>query len=82
MIATRCGGPEEFVDDKCGILVEKSDVEGLAKAMDYMLDNYGRYDSKEIAKYAKSRFSSLVVGKMIYDVYKSVLKSKPKNQTR
>jgi glycosyltransferase involved in cell wall biosynthesis len=82
VIATRCGGPEEFVDDKCGILVEKGDVEGLAKAMDYMLDNYGRYDSKEIAKYAKSRFSSLVVGKMIYDVYKSVLKSKPKNQTR
>jgi glycosyltransferase involved in cell wall biosynthesis len=82
VIATRCGGPEEFVNDKCGILVEKGDVEGLARAMDYMLDNYGRYDSKEIAKYAKSRFSSLVVGKMIYDVYKSVLNSKPKNQTQ
>ena len=73
MIATKCGGPEEFVDDKCGILVEKNDVEGLARAIEYMLDNYESYDSKEIAKYAKSRFSSLVVGKMIYDVYKIVL---------
>lgn len=79
VIATKCGGPEEFVDDKCGILVEKNDVEGLAKAIEYMLDNYERYDSKEIAKYAKSRFSSQVVGKMIYEIYKSVLKSKSKN---
>jgi glycosyltransferase involved in cell wall biosynthesis len=74
VIATKCGGPEEFVDDKCGILVEKNDVEGLARAIEYMLDNYGKYDSKEIAKYAKSRFSSLVVGKMINDVYEIVLK--------
>jgi glycosyltransferase involved in cell wall biosynthesis len=73
VIATKCGGPEEFVDDKCGILVEKNDVEGLAKAIDYMLDNYERYDSKEIAKYAKSRFSSQVVGKTIYDIYGIVL---------
>jgi len=79
VIATRCGGPEEFVDDKCGILVEKNDVKGLAKAIEYMLDNYERYDSKEIAKYAKSRFSSQVVGKMIYEIYKSVLKFKSNN---
>jgi len=74
VIATKCGGPEEFVDDKCGILVEKNDVEGLAKAIDYMLDNYERYDSKVIAKYAKSRFSSHVVGKTIYDIYGIVLR--------
>jgi glycosyltransferase involved in cell wall biosynthesis len=65
VVVTRCGGPEEFVDDKCGVLVERKDTKGLAGAIEYMLDNYQRYDPKAIAQYARSRFSSSVVGKEI-----------------
>lgn len=75
VIATRCGGPEEFVNDKCGILVEPKDIEGLAKAIDYMLDNCSRYDSLEISRYAKERFSSGRVGAEIFDIYESILNS-------
>lgn len=76
VITTRCGGPEEFVNDKCGILVERGDIKGLAKAIEFMLENYGIYDSREIASYAKGRFSYQVVGEQIYEVYRSVLKHK------
>ena len=73
IITTRCGGPEEFVDDRCGLLVERGDVEGLAGAIEYMLDNCSKYNSIEIAQYASSRFSSDIVGKEIYDIYRKVL---------
>jgi L-malate glycosyltransferase len=74
VIATRCGGPEEFVDDSCGLLVDRGDVSGLAGAIEFMLDNSQRYDGRKIAEYARGRFSSAVVGKEIYDVYRAVLK--------
>ncbi|MCK9566178.1 MAG: glycosyltransferase [Methanothrix sp.] len=76
VITTRCGGPEEFVDDSCGILVDKGDVLGLAEAIEFLLDNCERYDGKKIAEYARDRFSSAVVGKEIYDVYLRVLRPK------
>jgi len=73
VIATKCGGPEEFVDDKCGILVERNDVPGLVRAMEFMMNNYGKYNSTEISCYAASRFSYEVVGAEFLKIYKQVL---------
>jgi glycosyltransferase involved in cell wall biosynthesis len=37
-IATRCGGPEEIIDHGLtGLLVNLSDVEGMAAAIDYLI---------------------------------------------
>jgi glycosyltransferase involved in cell wall biosynthesis len=33
VVATRLGGPPEFIDDTCGILTEPNDVEALANAL-------------------------------------------------
>jgi glycosyltransferase involved in cell wall biosynthesis len=73
VISTRCGGPEEFVDENCGILIERYDVEGLANAIEHMLDNCSKYNSIEIAQNAKNRFSSRIVGYEIYKIYQRVL---------
>ncbi|MDD2754802.1 MAG: glycosyltransferase, partial [Methanothrix sp.] len=75
VIATRCGGPEEFVKDNCGVLIETRDKNGLVKAMDHMLDNFSTYNSKEIRDYAKSRFGCDSVGKKFFDLYVSVIDS-------
>ncbi|MCX6641889.1 MAG: glycosyltransferase, partial [Candidatus Bathyarchaeota archaeon] len=75
VIATRCGGPEEFVKDNCGILIESRDKDALVKAMDYMLDNFSSYNSKEISEYAKSRFGYDSVGKKFFDLYVSTIDS-------
>ena len=73
VIATRCGGPEEFVKDNCGILIDSRDMDSLVKAMDYMLDNFSSYSSKEICEYAKSRFGYASVGKKFFDLYVSAI---------
>jgi len=33
VVSTRCGGPEEFVDDSCGAVVEPCDAQALADAI-------------------------------------------------
>jgi glycosyltransferase involved in cell wall biosynthesis len=33
VVATRCGGPEEFVTEASGRLIEVGDVDGLAEAI-------------------------------------------------
>jgi len=74
VISTRCGGPEEFINENVGILIEKGDKEQLIDAIHYMLDNSNSYDSKSLHEYAKNRFGIEIIGKQIYDIYLSVLK--------
>jgi glycosyltransferase involved in cell wall biosynthesis len=74
VIATRCGGPEEFVREDCGILIEPRDKDALVNAMDYMLDNFSNYNSQEIREYAINRFSSDSVGEEFLRVYQKVIK--------
>ncbi len=73
VIATRCGGPEDFVTEDCGILIEPRNREQLLQAILYMLDNSHKYDREKISQYAKSKFSYEVVGKQFYDIYKSII---------
>ena len=48
VIATKCGGPEEFVTKDVGILIEPKNKEQLKKALIYMLDNHQKYDKKKL----------------------------------
>ena len=50
VIATRCGGPECFVNEHNGLMVEPDDVEGLASAMLTMYCNGGSYNRAAIAQ--------------------------------
>ena len=72
IVATRCGGPEEFVTPNVGVLVRRGDAESLRAGIEFMLDNLHRYCGAEIARYAKERFSREVVGASLHGVYESV----------
>ncbi len=73
VIATRCGGPEEFVNEDCGILIEPRNNEALVKAIDFMLDNYSCYKSNEIREYARNRFGYDEVGREFLRIYQKVM---------
>ena len=68
VIATRCGGPEDFVDDSNGILVDVDDVDGLADAMMTMYYHAGEYDSAQIAERTQERFSAEKVARQVTDI--------------
>lgn len=73
-IATRCGGPETTVTKQNGLLTEKDDSVGLAKAIKQLIDNYGSYTSAEIRKDFLSRFSTQAVAPKLLTMYKECTK--------
>ena len=72
VLATRCGGPEEFVVNDVGVLVTPGDADALCGGLDYMLDHLHRYSRREISQYARERFSLEVVGAKLHAVYQAV----------
>ena len=72
VLATRCGGPEEFVVDDVGVLVSPGDADALRGGLDYMLDRLQRYSRRGLSQYARERFSLEVVGAKLHAVYQAV----------
>lgn len=73
VIATKCGGPEGFVNDKNGLLIDINNKKQLVNAMKYMYSNIDKYDRKAIAIETSGKFSSEAVGSKIIEVYKETL---------
>ena len=76
VLATRCGGPQEFVDDKTGILIDVDDDVALEMNFRFLLENHKQFDSHEIISKVKTRFSQETVFRLYSRFYEMVLKSK------
>ncbi|MBR6113880.1 MAG: glycosyltransferase [Oscillospiraceae bacterium] len=74
VIASRCGGPEDFVSDGSGILVPTEDAEALAAAMEQMISHRNEYDSAAIAAAARESFSPGTVAARLTAVYEELVK--------
>ena len=55
-IGTMCGGPQDIITEKSGVLVPVDDVEAMAQAMLAMLDKAATYDREEIRASIIERF--------------------------
>jgi glycosyltransferase involved in cell wall biosynthesis len=69
VIATHCGGPEEFIDDNTGIVIEKEDIDKLVLAMETMITKAGSYSAQQIRESCRTRFSSGTICNKIMDQY-------------
>ncbi len=72
VIATKCGGPEDFVDDTNGILVPVDDVDALAEAMKEMVRDFQSANCKFsgahmklVSESCKEKFSPEAVAKEV-----------------
>ena len=75
VIASICGGPEEFVNDDCGYLVVPENEVDLAMAMNKMINNHKRFIPEIIRDHVLSGFSKKVVSKQIVDLYTAAIES-------
>lgn len=73
VIATRCGGPESFINDSVGLTVDVDDLDGLVIAMENMIENKHKYKSDVIRQYVIDEFSSSVTARKIIKVYEDIL---------
>lgn len=74
VIATRCGGPEDFVNDTNGFLIPTDDIETLSKALIKMRLNIDNFDNERISEECYNKFSSENIAKQIVEQYYKVLK--------
>jgi glycosyltransferase involved in cell wall biosynthesis len=73
VIATACGGPEEFVNENNGLLVPVNDVESTAEALVEMYSGHDMYDKSAISEYCMANFSEKEIVRKIVEVYNDVL---------
>ena len=79
VIATRCGGPEDTVNEKNGILVEPENVEALAQAMQKVYSNIEDFSPEAIRQDCLQRYSGKVVAQKLCEIYQSVMTQKIEN---
>ena len=72
VIATRCGGPEEFIDSSNGILIPVNDTDALKAAILQMSKNYSNYSPEQLRNQAAKQFNSESVGNSFDLVYSTL----------
>lgn len=73
VIATRCGGPEEFINEERGKLIDVNDRQQLRDALVWMSAHYRKFDPEKLKNFVEENFSSEVVGRKFLNLYQNVL---------
>jgi glycosyltransferase involved in cell wall biosynthesis len=73
VIATRCGGPETIVTPENGVLLGVGDLEGIAGALRFMLENGRNYDPGQIRRQTIERYGREAVVSRLETVYRRVI---------
>ena len=73
VIGTRCGGPEMIINENNGLLVSNDDVEAMADALKYMMENYANYSAEAIMREAKDKYSPEAIVPKIEKVLKAAI---------
>ncbi len=76
VIATKCGGPEDFVNKRNGVLIAVDDHRELSEAMQHMRGNMNDYDGAAISLEIRNKFSSDAVAGQLMNVYLDLLNQK------
>jgi glycosyltransferase involved in cell wall biosynthesis len=72
-VATVCGGPEEFITEKDGVLVPPENQEELTRAMIYVYNNYSKYNRAEISAQCIGRFSPRVIATQLTGIFEDLV---------
>lgn len=69
VIATRSGGPENFVNESNGILIDKENKGQIVSALKKMKNNLQKYNRKLISEDTNARFSGQAVANQLLKIY-------------
>lgn len=73
VVATRCGGPEAFVNDSNGVLVPVADDAALADALLHVMRTHHRYDPAVLRAGVGGHYGYTAVGERLYHLYRTIL---------
>jgi glycosyltransferase involved in cell wall biosynthesis len=73
VVATRCGGSEDIVTERVGLLIDKECPDVLAAAIERVLDRRSDYDPAELRAHALDNFSWDGIARRTLDLYGAAL---------
>ncbi|MBX7142363.1 MAG: glycosyltransferase [Chitinophagales bacterium] len=73
VITTRCGGPEEFVSEERGRLINVNEPAQLKEALIWMRTHYRDFDPQKLKSFIRENYSPEVVGKKFLGLYELAL---------
>ena len=68
VISTKCGGPESFLNDETGILIDRDNNNQVTKAMKAIITNYDKYEAEKLKSRA-NQFSMDTIGEKLNQEY-------------
>ena len=71
VIATRCGGPESFVNDENGLLTPVDDIPALAQAMKTIRKDYHRFNRQQLSASCLQQFAPDKIADQLIEAYRS-----------
>ncbi|MCC7233343.1 MAG: glycosyltransferase [Bacteroidia bacterium] len=74
VVATRCGGPEAYVTEESGILIQPDSTTELIHAIRYILDNYSKFNPEKIRALVVKKFSPEAVGTAYTALFRAICK--------
>jgi len=74
VVATRSGGPEGFVNEDAGFLVETRNPRALAKALETAFRRYPDFDKCHLRRYAEERFGEPAILERVVEIYQQILR--------
>ena len=72
VVTTDSGGPVDFMDATCGVMVPTEDTEELEKALNWMIDNFNQFDRNAIRAKAVEKYSEKAFLEKIEKVYQGL----------
>ncbi len=75
VIAIRCGGPEEIVNQDMGILIDVGNVTALEAAMMQMISKYKSYNPETIIEYVTQKYGAETIVNRLTNLYRQALEA-------
>ena len=72
VIVTKSGGPETYVNESNGIVIEPDNIDQLYKALLKLKLEHKNYNSKNIKNYISNNFSSSIISNKITKMYHNI----------
>lgn len=78
VVSTRSGGPNSIINEHNGLLANVDDINDLSMKMQYIRENYKKYNHSEIIETTRREYDHEIVIEQIGKVYKGVVNNEYK----
>ncbi len=82
VLATRCGGPEEYVTEQFGKLIPLHNPEELKNGIVFMMQNHASFSREKMMQFAQASFNPIAITQQFISIYNPLISKWEAGNTR